>query len=131
MKIDRDTVRAIRQQINDALAPIGKSLGVTVEVEGSATFTASNINFKVVVAKTTKDGVVLTKEAEAWKRLASMYGLDPEALGKTFTYGGKEYKITGLATRRGRFPVQADRVSDGRGFKFPVEAVKPTYPANQ
>ena len=39
-------------------------------------------------------------------------------------YGENSIKITGINTRRPRFPISASRVSDNRPMKFPALAVK-------
>ena len=96
----------------------------------SASFARDGANgtLKFEMATVTSDGDVLTPEAQAFKTLAHKYGFEPEDLGTVFRYQGTDYRITGLKTRRPKFPISAERVSDGRGFKFPVFAVKGNRP---
>lgn len=130
MKIDRDMVKLIRDRLQDALEPVAKGMKLSVEV-GHASFTNNNVSFKVVLAVVGQNGESITPEAESFSRMAELYGIDPDALHKDFEYGGKTYKIMGLAPRRSRFPVVADRQPDGKGFKFPIDVVKAKYPAKK
>jgi hypothetical protein len=54
--------------------------------------------------------------------MAKMYGMSPEDLGKSFTYGRDQYTIVGLSRKSHKFPLLAKR-SDGKVFKFPVDVV--------
>jgi hypothetical protein len=119
--IDRDTVKSVRKHLEVALESVGKNLGMSIKV-GSASFSSSNICFKIEVAAV-ENGQVMSREAEAWKQQARLFGLDPDGLGKQFTYGGRQYTITGLSPRRSRFPIMAER-EDGKQFKFPIEVIK-------
>jgi hypothetical protein len=71
----------------------------------------------------TASGDVLTPEAEAWKRSANRYGFNADDLGGTFVSRGVTYEITGLKTRRPKYPVSAKNLSTGRMHKFPVSLV--------
>jgi hypothetical protein len=37
---------------------------------------------------------------------------------------GTTYEITGLKATRRKYPISADRLSDGKSFKFPVDVIK-------
>ena len=54
------------------------------------------------------------RDKAQWKRHASMYGLPVDAFGSVFQVGGVEYRITGIASRRPKYPVSALRVRDGK-----------------
>jgi hypothetical protein len=77
-------MRLIRKQLEEHIAPLAKELGVEVDV---------------VVAD--KDGQVLTPEVR-------LLGLNQDQ--DTFAYGGKQYKITSLATKKNRLTIHADQV---------------------
>jgi len=121
--INREACKILRDVMNEALQEVAEKMGVKIEV-GNASFTSSNITFKVSVATTNDDGTVNSKEAEAFKTYAFRWGLSPDDLNKTFVSGGKTYKITGASPRASRFPILAERVPDGKGFKFPADTVK-------
>jgi hypothetical protein len=53
-----------------------------------------------------------------------MYGLKPEHLGASITFGGERYTIKGLASGRShKYPFLATRVRDSKVFKLPESAV--------
>jgi hypothetical protein len=59
---------------------------------------------------------------------APRFGLKPEDFGRTFSFRGSDYRVTGIAPRGASYPVLAERVRDGRGFKFPASAVRASAP---
>jgi hypothetical protein len=58
-----------------------------------------------------------------FKAFAARYNLKPEWYGQIFKHQGASFKITGISTRRPRFPVTGIRVKDGAGMKFPADFV--------
>jgi len=54
-----------------------------------------------------------------WNLNCRRYGLKPEDLGVRFVIDGKMYITTGIKTANRKYPLLADRVMDGKGFKFP------------
>ena len=121
--MDRNKAKLLREKLDEVLkAFIGPELGVSATV-GRGSFTESNLTFKIEIADLV-GGVAVTKEASAFKVLAPLYGVKPEDLGRTFTFRGEQYELTGLNSRADKFPFKAKRVSDGRGFKFGEEIVK-------
>jgi|GEM_PF-1314809 len=120
--MDREKVKALRDKMQEALdAFVGSDNGVVVKV-GHASYTDSNVTFKVEVSEVV-DGKAVTKEASAFKALASMYGLKPEDLGRRFAFRGGQYEVCGLNAKAGKFPICGKRVSDGKGFKFGEQTV--------
>ncbi len=123
---DRPTLKVLRGALETALKSIESQFGISVDV-GSASFTSENVTFKVNVAVVGTSGQVMTKEATRFKQLASFYGLDPNLLFKKFTNPNApqdEYKVLGLNTGRGKYPIIAERVRDGKQFKFQESALK-------
>ena len=123
--MDRNKVRELSSIISSILAEASdklKAYGVVAEV-GSGSFTDSNVTFKVNVSEVGENGEAKSREAESFKTNASLYGLDPSDLGKTFVDRGNNYTVLGLAPRRSKYPVLAVR-GDGKKFKFRVETVR-------
>jgi hypothetical protein len=126
--IDRELVKNLRGQIQDAIERWwdqgGENLFPKMEFRvGNATFTESNVTFKIEVALVGENGEVKSKEAESFKKFAVVYGLKEEDFGKSFKSNGHTYKICGLKTKSGKYPVIAER-DNGRRFKFGAEYVK-------
>ena len=122
--LDRAFFQKSRPMIDKALAQLGEDLGVQFHA-GNASFDISGASghFKLEVLPLQAGGEVVTPEASAFESMAKLYGFDAGDLGRTFRTGGVDYRITGLKPRARRYPVTADRVSDGRGFKFPADVV--------
>jgi len=116
-QIDRSTCRLLRDKINESLKDLAEELGVNIEA-GNASYTNENATVKLKVSTKNIDGTVNSKEADDFKRCASSWGLTPEDLNREFTIHGKTYKIVGANPRASRYPINAKRVSDGKGFKL-------------
>ena len=116
MSFDRVRCREIHDSLDEALQAVGKRLGVTVRL-GGATFTSRNIRFKLEIFENADTD---SPEAEDFHTYCARYGLQPEDLGKTFTWGGKQYVLVGCKPRSTRFPLLG-RDPDGKVFKFPID----------
>jgi hypothetical protein len=122
-QIDRATCRKLRTELEKVLEPFGKKFGISVTT-GSGRFSDNNFTLKIEMATVDKDGNVRNKEAEAFKLMASVYGLKPEHLNTSFkTWTGESFEIVGWATRSKKYPILAKN-KEGKTFKFPVEEVK-------
>lgn len=69
------------------------------------------------------DGTVLDPERLRFEALAEAFGLSPADYGRQFNTGREQFRITGLDPCRPKYPVSAERVPDGKGFKFTAEQV--------
>lgn len=123
MKIDRNTVKLLRDKLQKRLEEL--EVGLSIHV-GNATFTEYNVTFKVECAVIGKNGEVLNKEAESFKTNALFYGLKPDDLGKIFYFGGKNYTIVGLKPKNYQTCTIIGERSDGKRFKFDANIVKAT-----
>jgi hypothetical protein len=122
--IDQPTTRMLRERLDAALKAAGlDAIGLSAEV-GNALIGCgrTSVTFKVEVAVVAADGTTLNRGAQSFRQMATLYGLAPDDLGRTFAHQGRTFTITGLAARAGRMPILADR-DDGCGFKFPAESV--------
>jgi hypothetical protein len=71
-----------------------------------------------------ENGIVASKEASDFKRLASKYGLSPDDLGKEFVgVNGKKFKLLGCKPRSSKYPLVAEEVGSGKKFKLTTAAV--------
>jgi hypothetical protein len=119
--MDKPKARLMRENLATMFAEFDKKFDVKTTV-GNASFTATNIVFKIEFAEKTADGQVLNREAEAFKRNAKFYGFDADDFGKTFIFRREGYKISGLKPKSYRFPILGTR-ADGKTFKFPANDV--------
>jgi len=121
--MDRAKVKMLRVALENALKTVEENFNVKVNI-GNGSYNDSNCSFKTEFADVSANGEVKSKEAEDFKLYATQFGLEPDDFGKTFTSNGSEFKITGLSTRKRKYPVLGTRVEDGRKFKFAVDMVK-------
>ena len=131
----RPELRVLREELDALLGKFAAERGISLKT-GGIKFDATAVTIKVEGSIVTADGVVQSKERSAFARYCAIFGFKPEHLGATFKSGPTMYRITGLNPGAPRFPVLAERVYDGKGFKFPEESVKralgitePTKPA--
>lgn len=117
MTITRELLRALRADIDAALAAVGKKHGVVLNA-GNASFTPTSASFKLhaVLADAPKVDPDV-EAADAWRALARRFQLEPDWLGKPFVSGGRSFTIVGLLPNRPKRPVLA-RDSKGKGFVF-------------
>jgi hypothetical protein len=108
-----------------ALKSIETEFGVSIK-RGNGSFSPNSFSLKIEAAVIGQDGKVQNKEAEAFKLFAPSCELKPSDLGRTFKdFSGKEYEITGFATRSYQYPILAKETKpNGRVFKFPAAQVK-------
>jgi hypothetical protein len=69
------------------------------------------------------DGTALDPERLRFEALAEAFGLSPADYGRQFSTGCERFKITGIDPRRPKYPVSAERIPDGQGFKFTSDQV--------
>jgi hypothetical protein len=124
-KIDRAFLKAFTKDALKALDAVAATYGITAAYKGgSYDRNGANATLKFELAAPNAAGVVETREAQDFKSLAHVFGLRPEDLGSKFNVRGTTYQITGLKSRRRKYPISAIRVSDGKAFKFPEATVK-------
>jgi hypothetical protein len=58
-----------------------------------------------------------------FEALAEAFGLSPDDYGRQFSTGRERFRITGIDPRRPKYPLSAERISDGQGFKFTSDQV--------
>lgn len=115
-------IEPMRQEINAALKAIADKYDVTI-LAGNASYNDQMVQFKLTCTTKGENGEVETKEAKDFKAYALMYGFQKDDLGKVFSNGPDQYKITGLKPRS-RNCIIAQRVGTSQGYKFDPDAVK-------
>lgn len=69
------------------------------------------------------DGTALDPERLRFEALAPAFGLDANDYGREFSTGLETFRVKGIDPRRPKYPVSAERLPDGQGFKFTAEQV--------
>lgn len=69
------------------------------------------------------DGTAPDPEKLRFEALAEAFGLSPADYGRQFSTGQELFRITGIDPRRPKYPISAERIADGQGFKFTFDQV--------
>jgi len=80
-----------------------------------------DIAFRVGIP--TADGSLYSPEKALFEVMAEHFGLAPSDHGRIFKTGGEAFRITAINPNRPKYPISAERVADGRGYKFTAENV--------
>ena len=101
-----------------------KDLGITVEAAGGRYL---DPEVTMILRLSSTDSAGNSQAALAFKKHAAAYGLAADHLGATFMHEGNRYQITGLATRRRKYPIETRCIAGshkGRPWFFTAEIVK-------
>ena len=79
------------------------------------------ISFRVGIPQA--DGAIFSPDKAMFEVLAPHFGLEPSDYDRTFRSKDELFRIVAINPNRPKYPVSAERVSDGRGFKFPADDV--------
>ena len=97
--ITKDLIRSLRLEINAALVPIGQKFGVKLDA-GNASFTADNINFKLLALAIGDGGEVVTPEKTDLGRYGPLDGIPAEYLaGRDFLVNGERVVLVGYRSK--------------------------------
>jgi hypothetical protein len=69
------------------------------------------------------DGTTLDPDQLRFEAFAEAFGLTPADYGRQFSTGRDTFRITGIDPRRPKYPISAERIPDGQGFKFTADQV--------
>lgn len=119
IEINRAFLRTLCEEIDAALADIGKEYGLEIKA-GNATYTSSTFGLKIEgkVEGGVEGGADL--DAQRYDSSRELMQLPPR--GTAFVYGGKTYTTQGLNTTGSK--VHVARVPDGKQFVISPDAVR-------
>ena len=116
-------VQLLREKLNKHLASFGEEHNLKV-FAGKTTYSDNNMTIKVECSKIADDGTVYSKEREEFIKYATLYGLQPEDLGKRFTSNNETFEITGLKSSYRKYPIIAKGVHNGKSYKFTENSIQ-------
>lgn len=114
----------LRRDTMKACLAVAETHGLTVEGGDLAEIDLCHsfeISFRIGIPQ--KDGAIYSPDKAMFEVLAPRFGLKPSDYGRTFRSQGELFRIAALAPNRPKYPVSAERVSDGQGFKFAADDV--------
>lgn len=122
--INKESLRILRQELNNAVAEVAKAHGIKLEF-GNAKYSTEGAwgTMTLNIATVNASGVVESKERAAFRVNAELLGFKPEDLGREFMLSGRLFKISGANPKSWAKPVLADDAS-GKTYKFEADLVK-------
>ena len=69
------------------------------------------------------DGSLFSHDKALFEVLAQSFGLEPSDYGRTFRVDGEMFRITAINPNRPKYPISAERLADGRNYKFSADNV--------
>lgn len=118
----KESVKEIRQAIDEALATISAKYGCKIKTAKTLTYDAGS--FHVRVEGSAGEGGVDGARRE-WELYAAMYDLPVDGFGKRFTtyLPGDAYEVVGIQPRRQKNTVLVKKLSSGKNFLMPAAQV--------
>ena len=125
MNFNRTNIKALRADIDAALAAVEKQHGVSFKL-GNIRFTDNDFRCKLeCFSASDNSGNAVNVDKQNFESKAFLVGVKTTSFGKTFTSRGRKFTITGINTRANKYPIQAS-TANGKRYKFPVTSL----PAN-
>jgi hypothetical protein len=119
--LTKEAVRALHADLNTAAAALATKHGVVITVK-QIRYGTQNAVATLDIAAVDAEGVVYSREREAWADLAVDYGLDPALLDKEVVLNKYRYRVVGLNPRARKRPVLIER--EGRTYTASVDQVR-------
>lgn len=114
----------LRKDMMKACLNVAETYGLTVEGGDLSDIDLRHsfgISFRVGIPMS--GGAIYSPDKAMFEVLAPNFGLEPSDYGRTFKMRGELFRIVAINPNRPKYPISAERVADGRGFKMPVENV--------
>lgn len=93
--LTRPFLAAIRPEITQALAELGKKHGIAFSL-GACRFSSTSATFKLDLALPSPGGEFEPPERRDFKAHAALWGMNPTDLDRTFTWNRETYTVSGL-----------------------------------
>lgn len=111
----------LRRDLMDACRKVAEAHGLMVEGGELSDINLRHgfdIGFRVGIPMA--DGSLHSTE----KAVFEEFGLNASDYGRIFKTNGEAFRITGINPHRPKYPISAERLADGRGYKFSVENIE-------
>lgn len=123
-QFDRKIVKELSDEIVEILRKeLSEKYELNIE-RGNCSYQDTNFSLQINVA-IEKDGVVLTREAQAFIDFIDMFSngrLKPSDLNKEFKLSGDTFKIIGLSTKSKKYPIIVEK-DNGKQYKYAIDII--------
>lgn len=113
--------QTVSAEIQRELKDLGDRLGLKFDV-GGGQIGATDLVIKVT-ASSNDASIVEDQKRRELEIYGRAYGLKGEDYGAEFTSQGHRYRLVGVKPSRPKFPISAERIRDGRCYKFTTSVV--------
>ena len=123
MEFTKSSFAKYREDLNEALRPLGEKYGLTFEPVNHIHYEGLSFNFKVVATKAEVNGVPVDKAKEDFVKYCGRHGLQPDDYQKRCHYLGEKdtsYIIVGIKPKATVNSIIIKRESDGKEFVCPA-----------
>jgi hypothetical protein len=124
--LNKSGIIAIRADLQAALEGVARQHGLTLELAGityNSAFLRTRLRM-VAPSAVQSSAPGVSSVPATFVQDADRYGLLASDFGRTFRDSkGEAYRITGIVTKRHRYPISATRLSDGGGTKWSALSV--------
>lgn len=118
--MERSKVKQFNQDVLKAVEKVYKSYGM--QYNGSSTkYSDVSLELKLKFLINGENGE--SGDERLFKQYAFLYGVKDNDYGKTFTQGGRTFKLTGINPRAKKYPFVGQDVKTGSSYKFTRSAI--------
>lgn len=122
--INKDTLKIIRADIDNALISVGEKHGLSLKI-GSIKYSDESFDAKLV-AQLAKIGDVSTEKA-LFERFCESYGFAKDDYLRTFQHKGQPYVLIGFKPSSPKYSLICKNTANGKPYGFPVGIVKELF----
>lgn len=114
-------IKTLRADLEAGIKALGQELGVDIQI-GRISYNGNQVKTKMEVSIIGETGKVFDVTVQDFKTYSKFHpGLEGQ-LGKSFTFQGKTFKISGWKKASRKYPILA-KLPNGKTYKFDVENV--------
>ena len=115
----REKALLITTQIKELLGKLSETENLKLDI-GNISFSTTQVNLKISLQEVDNPKIDVQNTL-----LSKKYGFTQNIVGMEFTSGltSGNFKIVGFKTQNRKYPILAERVSDGQSFKFPASHI--------
>jgi hypothetical protein len=120
-------LKLIAADVLAAIASVALLHDIDIDYDGGRYSNGATGEVKLKISARSQQAAEM-KDA-SFKMNARYLGIAGDCLGKTFYVKGMQYRIAGFNMKAPKYPVNIERVHDGKSFKFRETTISKHYPA--
>lgn len=120
--LTKSGMQQIRKAVETALKDIGVELGISLQL-GRGSFRETEGHFRLNVLASGEENGGKPVEEVNWGLHCTRYGFEVSDFGKMIEAHGMRFRIVGIMPSRPKYPILAERLSDGRKYKLRIVEV--------